>query len=505
MIIKNKLRPKELNEFNRYFGDLKNSIKQIKKEKWQEEIIENKVISSNVVLVTEQLFTQKVPKELQAVHNKILLAIMNEMNTVQKQQITMYCRLQRNAYMVLYGEDLVKAEEYSQIDMIILDELLDKIFITDIRKNKYEIEPNIEIGIFDLEIEEITESVNRYNNFKQMELPAEAIKKAKELNLTEGEISDIKFYYLVLLDILVNPLLENAILLIKFNKPLCRCLNRIIQKMDSEYREFWQEATKYVKNMRYKEDKEIERAFNEFFECGDTKYGKKLLKENKYFNISTGIILENKLQIMQFLRLEKDEKNIVINEVVKIERMINKIILERFENFMPEMLYDPEKYEYELKDLINIMCAFKFSKKTIEMMLVEKGLSKQDWYFFYNMTNIVVKDPTLVTIYRKYREEDPEDFFVINDLAVSYNLNTVATVNVNSIQLCKYIMAYAMAIEEKNAQDQELIKMCNEYFIESNRKTRVNFDKEIMLSAQRKHGVSEARINLFTFFINKIL
>ena len=60
-------------------------------------------------------------------------------------------------------------------------------------------------------------------------------------------------------------------------------------------------------------------------------------------------------------------------------------------------------------------------------------------------------------------------------------------------------------IKEKTEEEKALEEACDEFFAIIKIKTRVNIKKKIMLEAQRKHGVSEARINLFTFFINKIL
>lgn len=134
MIIKRTLRPKELNEFNRLFGDLKHSIKPVKPEELQEEIIQDDEIASKIAIISEKIFTQDVPKEVQSTHTQIVLALKNEMNSVQKQIINMYCRLQKNAYIVLFGEDLVgNVDEDTGLDSIILNELLDEKFITDMR------------------------------------------------------------------------------------------------------------------------------------------------------------------------------------------------------------------------------------------------------------------------------------------------------------------------------------------------------------------------------------
>lgn len=508
MIIKKTLRPKELNEFNRLFGDLKHFIRPVKPEELHEETIQDDEIASKITIISEKIFTQHVPKEVQSTHNQIVSALKNEMNSVQKQIINMYCRLQKNAYIVLFGEDLAgNVDEDTGLDSIILNELLDEKFITDMRICKNEIDPGLgmELGVFDLETDETAGYITKYSNFKRMNLPTEFIKKAKELHITEEELNNIKFYYLILLDIAVHPFLDNTVLIIEFNRPLYRCLNRIIKKMDSDFRAFWQEAGRQIKEIYYKKDAKVEKIYKELLDDVNVKRGRELLEENNFFNLATGIILENELQIRRFLALEKEEKNIVISEVVKLERNINNLIASEFKDFTPEMLFEPNEYEEQIRELTFTMYAFKFAKKELERIFAEKGLSKQDWYFFKNMANIFEERDMLEKTYEQYKNADTKDFLAINNLAVNYNLNSVATLNVNCTELCKYILAYSMAIKEKTEEEKALEEACDEFFAIIKIKTRVNIKKKIMLEAQRKHGVSEARINLFTFFINKIL
>lgn len=275
--------------------------------------------------------------------------------------------------------------------------------------------------------------------------------------------------------------------------------------MDSDFRAFWQEAGREIKEGYYKEDKEIEKIYKELLEDVNEKRGKELLEENRFFNLATGIILKNELLIRLFLSLEKEEKNIVINEVVKLERNINKLIANKLKDFMPEMLFMPNEYEEQIKEINFTMYAFEFAKKEIERIFMEKGLSKQDWYFFKNMANVFEKREMIIKTYEKYQNATAKDFFIINNLAVNYNLNSVASVNVNYAELCRYILAYSMAIQEQTEQDKEMIEICDGFFAVIKIKTRLNIKKEIMLEVQRKNGVSEGKINLFTFFVNKIL
>ena len=116
---------------------------------------------------------------------------------------------------------------------------------------------------------------------------------------------------------------------------------------------------------------------------------------------------------------------------------------------MPEMLFMPNEYEEQIKEINFTMYAFEFAKKEIERIFMEKGLSKQDWYFFKNMANVFEKREMIIKTYEKYQNATAKDFFIINNLAVNYNLNSVASVNVNYAELCRYILAYSMAIQEQ--------------------------------------------------------
>ena len=79
MLIKTKLRPKELNEFNRWFGDLKHSITPIEGTSRQiQERIEDERVSSQIILSSEKLFIQDIKgkyfdkKVLVVAHNGVI-------------------------------------------------------------------------------------------------------------------------------------------------------------------------------------------------------------------------------------------------------------------------------------------------------------------------------------------------------------------------------------------------------------------------------------------------
>ena len=260
------------------------------------------------------------------------------------------------------------------------------------------------------------------------------------------------------MNIAVHPFFDNTVLIIEFNRPLYRCLNRIIKKMDSDFRAFWQEAGRQIKEIYYKKDTKVEKIYKELLDDVNVKRGRELLEENNFFNLATGIILENELQIRRFLALKKEEKNIVINEVVKLERNINNLIASEFKDFTPEMLFEPNEYEEQIRELTFTMYAFKFAKKELERIFEERDM--------------------LEKTYEQYKNADTKDFLAINNLAVNYNLNSVATLNVNCTELCKYILAYSMAIKEKTEEEKALEEACDEFFAIIKIKTRVNIKKK---------------------------
>ena len=84
------------------------------------------------------------------------------------------------------------------------------------------------------------------------------------------------------------------------------------------------------------------------------------------------------------------------------------------------MLFEPNEYEEQIRELTFTMYAFKFAKKELERIFAEKGLSKQDWYFFKNMANIFEERDMLEKTYEQYKNADTKDFLAINNLAVNY-------------------------------------------------------------------------------------
>ena len=103
MLIRKKLRPKELNEFNRYFGDLKHSITSIEGTSRQiQERIEDEKVSSQIILSSEKLFIQDIKGEaVSRIHKNLLTNIYRDMNNVQRFMLRAFVELEKNTIPIV--------------------------------------------------------------------------------------------------------------------------------------------------------------------------------------------------------------------------------------------------------------------------------------------------------------------------------------------------------------------------------------------------------------------
>jgi hypothetical protein len=502
MLIRKKLRPKELNEFNRYFGDLKHASK-LPNSGTTKEIIEDGKISSRVILSSEKMFTQELPKGVEKIHSNILSTFEQDMNRVQKQILAIFCEMQRNEYLVLMGEKIKTAEmeDVAKIRQIIYAELLSEEFIKAMRNTSALYE--IELEVADNGYPTVAGYITEENDFGKMEFPKYMKEKVESYSLTRIEENRLKFYYLLLLDILAHPFLQSSLLVIKLNRPIYWCLVRVLRNMDGDFRAFWQSAGRFVEGKLYPKDENI--LYKELLEGADERRGEELLKENFYYNIATGLILSNELQIQNFLNLtSKDEKNIVINEAVKLVRCIIKNIEKDFGNFTPQMLFSPSDNELKIREIVFIMSTFRFSHIKFEELLLSKGLQKPEWYFFKSLVR-TYSEEYMEKAYEEYNNANIDTILELNSLAINYSLNSIATANPNLTQLGKYVIVFELALMDLSKEEKALEQICQELIALTGSKRKMNINKEVVLEAQKRKGVEEKRLRLFTFFVEEIL
>ena len=129
MLIRKKLRPKELNEFNRYFGDLKHSITSIEGTSRQiQERIEDEKVSSQIILSSEKLFIQDIKGEaVSRIHKNLLTNIYRDMNNVQRFMLRAFIELEKNTLPIVSNSqagDFIQGLEDDE-KVMIYNQLLD--------------------------------------------------------------------------------------------------------------------------------------------------------------------------------------------------------------------------------------------------------------------------------------------------------------------------------------------------------------------------------------------
>lgn len=502
MLIKTKLRPKELKEFNRYFGDLKHASKE-PNSGLTNEMLEDMEISSRVILSSANMFTQELPKGAEKIQKNILSTFEQDMNRVQKQILAIFCEMQRNEYLVLKGEKIKTAEmeDVAKIRQIIYAELLSEEFIKAMRNTSalYEIELEVADNCYPAVAGYITEE----NDFEKIEFPKYMEGKVESYKLSRIEENRLKFYYLLLLDILAHPFLQSSLLVIKLNRPIYWCLVKVLRNMDDDFRAFWQSAGRFVEGKIY--PKYENALYKELLEGVDEQRGEEFLKENLYYNIATGLILGNDVQIQNFLNLtSKSERNIVINEAVKLVRGIIKNIEKDFADFTPQMLFSPSDNDLKIREIVFIMSTFRFSHIKLEELLVSRGLQKTDWYFFKNLVRAYSENAT-EKAYEEYSNANINTILELNSLAINYSLNSIATANPNLTQLGKYVIVFEIALLDLTKEEKELEQILRELIALTRSRHKMNLNKKVILEAQKRKGVEEKRLRLFTFFVEELL
>lgn len=200
----------------------------------------------------------------------------------------------------------------------------------------------------------------------------------------------------------------------------------------------------------------------------------------------------------------KAEKNIVINEAVKLVRGIIKNIEKEFSDFTPQMLFSPSDNDLKIREIVFIMATFRFSHIKLEELLANRGLQKTDWYFFKTLVRAYSENAT-EKAYEEYSNANINTILELNSLAVNYSLNSIATANPNLTQLGKYIIVFEVALLDLTKEEKELEQIFQNLIALTGSKHKMNLNKEVVLEAQKRKGVEEKRLRLFTFFVEEIL
>lgn len=497
MLIKTKLRPKELNEFNRWFGDLKHSITPIEGTSRQiQERIEDERVSSQIILSSEKLFIQDIKGEaVGRIHKNLLTNIYRDMNNVQRFMLRTFVEFERNALPIVLNSqagDFIQGLEEDEKVMIYNQILHFFKYFKDI-----ELTEDTEVCVLAADSTSICGSITKDTNLSSIKLPKDIKKKVYLLELSDSQINMLKYYYMMVLDIILHPFFENTIYAIEQARPLYWSIVSLLKKLDEHISDFWRERAriilaKYINNDGAKE------LYIELFE-GDKGNGKELLRENYYFNMATGIIMNSDIQIRFFYEMNKEEKNIVINQVVSFARRINTLLAKDLERISPEVFYHPREHETELEEIFTYLKMFRFTHKTLEEVMLQKGMSKKEWSYVKNLLRTVYEEEHMQRIEEQYLASEHDYYTIINNIALKYSLQSASSVNANLLELCKYELAFKLAIQEKTEEEKAVMKDMESIYRLLDIPFKTNLDKDLMIEAQRKKGVSDWMINLFVF------
>lgn len=539
MIIRRRLRPKELKEFDLYFGNLK---KLAEKDLSEEELREIKISITNLNRFYRVDYDDTARKDTaMMLWDRVQQIFYNEMNETQKEICEEYELLTQIALATL-GKTIHLKDAYMKLARshtidIILEAFNDKTFLEnvfiEVKAEAYL--PIIHmIDLYGVDDFEITKGTD----LSRIILPDQILSKIENIagRYAEQLANRITYYIIIILDILDKgwesvPLLwvvmENSI----FRKML---FNNIMRKLPQERVAFWKELTMDTRHWLYdcrlfstSKIQDMEKYVVDI----KTECGKKLQDENFYFNLAQAIILQDENLLAIYFTLTKEEKNIVRNEAVVMARKIKKIILEVLDDFVVDYVYkDPVANE----DIINIISfffqMFYFTRPIMANEMEKRGVDKADWKFLESLFLLKIKKletPFLTTRKeQKLIEAVDETLFelTINDIK---QLDSKVKTAKNKIEALSLLLGYVCKQKEKQSSLELLKETSLRNYKEGVRREVMQFslnnlstknadldkalqvlesldngfvNKEEFSKAQQTMGVKEKYIKMFFFF-----
>ena len=126
-------------------------------------------------------------------------------------------------------------------------------------------------------------------------------------------------------------------------------------------------------------------------------------------------------------------------------------------------------------------------------------MSKKEWSYVKNLLRTVYEEEHMQRIEEQYLASEHDYYTIINNIALKYSLQSASSVNANLLELCKYELAFKLAIQEKTEEEKAVMKDMESIYRLLDIPFKTNLDKDLMIEAQRKKGVSDWMINLFVF------
>lgn len=540
MIIRRRLKPKELKEFDLYFGNLK---KLMANDLSEEELRTIKLLVTNLNRFYRVDHDDPERKNTaMMLWNRVQQIFDNEMNETQKEICEEYDLLTQIALATL-GKTIQLKDAYRKIAKkhtidTILEAFDNKYFLEkvliEVKAEKYL--PKISIDLYGVDDFEITKEET---DLSEILLPDQILSKIRNISgrYAEQLARRIIYYIVIVLDILDKGWESTSILWTILENSVFRemLFDNIMMKLPKERVAFWKEKTMSKQYLLY--DCGI---FSESLIQNMEKYvidiktecnGKHLQDENFYFNLAQAIILHDENLLAIYFTLTKEEKNIVRNEAVVMARKIKEIILEVLDDFDVDYVYkDPVANE----DIINVISfffqMFYFARPIMANEMEKRGVDKADWKFLESLFLLKIKKletPFLTTRKeQKLIEAVDETLFelTINDIK---QLDSKVKTAKNKIEALSLLLGHVCKQKEKQSSLELLKETSLRNYKEGVRREVMQFSlnnlstknadldkalqvlealdngfvsKEEFSKAQQTMGIKEKYIKIFFFF-----
>lgn len=416
MIIRPKLRPKELKEFDMYFGNLRAVAKKNLDKEELENLKFSAMYSKRIYAVMHN--NEKSMERARNLWDNIKQILYGEMNELQKEIYEEYNLLTRIGIAVLGKPLKIATEEREVAKVHTIDVILDALDNTSFLKKVLNEEKNKNFQVPEIYLPDINGGeafiVDFESDLSKIILPDKILSNIKEVSgkYEERMVHRVIYYILIILDILERGL-ESASLpwVILEDVSLKDVLyNNIFKSLTKERVTFWK-ALANAKNFLYEpkifSTKSIHRIEQSIAEIKTECSSEQLIAENYYFNLAQAIVLSDEEFIAVYFNLsKKEERNAVINEAVVMARKLKSLIIQKIEFLDLDSLY---KAPWEYEDLLNEICwlfqTFRLIRPIMVNEMERKGVN-EDWKFMESLFLLKLKEIDSDNLEKAYKQSE---------------------------------------------------------------------------------------------------
>lgn len=409
------VRPKELNIFNRDFGNLKQYVvNDLLKETWQEFIL---------TTVTHQLFESEL--EIAKKFNKSVLNLLDER---YKQQLEDHLQISMSNCDIMtkseYDDEKRKNIKCTRKGESIIDTIIEEF------SSKKFIE-----YLCDEELQRQTGECFEIKKIKLPDVTAKLIYQVINENYLElkgkNKIIEANFIYkvLVIADMLTN---GNETLIYILENEDVRCAE-VIQNVLNKLETWRKQLFFYILRKKLELNKDEYIKMNNILKKYEPNWNEKqkedfvdFLEDNFFTNISFGILFYNAKAITIYYKMPKEQQNIIKNFVVRLSEKIKKSLVEELKDFnikeLEEFWVSDDKKEIAAKIQLYLI-NYKWLEIFIRDNQIKKGVTAKEWNLYKNVSKTVLTRSELDCL------EEREVAEKIRNVKENYSLNNLCERN----------------------------------------------------------------------------